>query len=1138
METIVNIATESIQNQTLTLRNLRRKAVANGARWEDIKTLSHEELEAFLLKNDFAWVKDPDAFLTKKLSSVIENNQLYKLVEIKNGIKAAKAFVAGNDTEEYEGALAEVLQAAVESKKAKLQDKEAKLLNSTMNRAEYLPQLTLNYKATASGEKNHWSFDSNLCPTGLLPRVIEDMGHKVEGQPLAIRIVNLLPKLVSENGQVSNLSESIPVEEWECLRKQGWIPVQGNLAWNFNNPVLKETLLMMFPAAIDFGAYNKRLNAPLIPAGYMTNLTIQFGNVMALSPRYSEANVVERMKLSTFKHYESQGFRLATMYKLGQKLQKASSLADFQAIKLEDPTFPCTRLWQECRDAEMEWESVDQECDGSGIYNPKHPAMAALVAKHGAVAFQITVVRPDCGLFAKGIILPREDFVSEHPIVLDMVQVKGAMKGKVKEGEVMEKCFMGVMNAWNRRSYYPGTFELLQYIHPTSKNRDEIVEALNSLLDEALDDYKKNGIDGLLAEISRDDEQMKLIVQLLTQIRANGKVISPMSIPLVRRALEDKLSSRLWVMAQGAAIRGNQCVVVMDASVPEGECVVDGFSPNGEEVAVWRFPCVLPQGLVTLRTRFAAPHQMYDGKVIPNTIFLNPKDIVSRMQGDDDGDIVGVSKDPRVLTLFKARATKKVYLVEPKGSKFDLKTAQDDGRGYEYVQRDPRGPVGQTTLYQAELLAVGDWFGAIALAVTNQEAIDAAKKRIEWSDFRALANASNWEQNEHGEWRPLATTKLSPDLYESDPNLPEGWPGQLLSKWVMERLAARGCMKARKQKALAWRLQSSEDERGHEIRLNKRIHASFWRPCRAKSGNWEGGNLVHWCHDLALEKWNALFGKEFLPIVEEMKLQMNTIIMEIAASKGIHLSVVHPTWEEYSEVLRKKAGISAYAAEFRKMLLSEKDEGAKFAKIEMLGNMLHAEMAKLTPNELNTIWYWEMTTVYSKAQYRAKPTYHLEYVENSVQVNRINYAVRACTFPGSPILSLLGMEDVQGCSFMIDEGRAQKAIEFILKSSTPFSTMVNSIYHAAGHGRVKKDEDDQPIQLWQCKCCVDHLVASFLKTWRSQKVVGERANIGELVTALNGMLDRARKDVRPSMKLEEDVDLDSFGNDGWETVDY
>lgn len=89
----------------------------------------------------------------------------------------------------------------------------------------------------------------------------------------------------------------------------------------------------------------------------------------------------------------------------------------------------------------------------------------------------------------------------------------------------------------------------------------------------------------------------------------------------------------------------------MDDRIPEGYCVVSGLEPE-LEVSAFRFPIILAQGLLSLKTMAPLPDHLINGELPHNQIIMNPVDVLASA-GDDDGDTFGVTTDPNLIELFK-----------------------------------------------------------------------------------------------------------------------------------------------------------------------------------------------------------------------------------------------------------------------------------------------------------------------------------------------------------------------------------------------------------------------------------------------------------------------------------------------------
>lgn len=1099
---------------TTTLRNLRRELISRGAKWNDIKDWSIEEAELALSQlKSHQYIKEPKEAVQKCLATVKAKRAYHKMW----GITGAQAFLERFNPEVFSWDLCseadeevgyEVLERMVSKAKAKLGERELRHAQSGDNRSLYLMSPVLSFEQTSTGEKLRWRFSSDLVSSGLIARILEHKGIKVEGEPINLRLVNGLPEDFDKDE-----FNSLMTKEYGELRARSWLPSKGNLAWNWKLQSVKDLLLAAFPRAIEFTAYNHRLSAPLLPGGFLHGQTVLFK-----SPEGEESYVTSESMNSAFDEVVNEK-SLAWALVRGEDMSLGEAQVAAQNLLTSLQGVEFARCWSMLEEAGISsdvvtsWEKsvarkatlykpIPQLTDGSGLYNPNHPAMANLIARYGKVVFQFSLLRED-GLFCKGTICPREGMSDDISIQLDPNQIKGAMKGAIEQGQFESNCYLGIMNAWNRKGSLPAGFEMLEMLKNTPN--PEVEQLLMSLTSEYITKITRLGVDGLLQEAARDNDDLRLVVKLLMQLRAHGSSINPLGVPMVRSAIESSLKSKLWLAAQGAGISGQQKVAILDASVPEGTCVCDS-QKIGSEVAVWRFPTLLPQGLVTCHVAPPQPHQLVDGKPIPNTIFLNPRDLTLRMQGDDDGDIVGVSNDQRVVALWKHKITNDLFQIEPKGEKFGLMA--DTPEGHKYGEVDPMGPIGLCCIMQAQLLAVGDWEGALGMAVLNQEAVDSAKKRVVWTDIQRASQMSFWHKDETGVYHLRPEAKLDTGLYEHADGQPYGWPGDYISDFVKERLAMFGCKRTQqlKPQPLAWRIQQ-ELVNGELVDIKKRVSPSAWVCCQAKANGFEGGNWVHITHDLALRLWKEQESAWTDLLGSAAELNVRDLPFELLRGRGVQASRLFGSWAEYKAQLRglkHPAGLSIdeHGRAFRSCYRME-DENIKQERISSIQAELNNWFRTLSPAQLLEIWYWELTPTWSVKTNGQAPRFIHNSIEGAPKVNRENYAFRAATFPGSPILALLGVDDSKGCPFLEKNNRGATFAAWFLKQEQPFQTLSRKMFANVTHGDEIKDDNGERIEFHRCPHCMETLQTLTVRGWREQRAMGEMALLRELTSSLN-----------------------------------
>lgn len=720
-----------------------------------------------------------------------------------------------------------------------------------------------------------------------------------------------------------------------------------------------------------------------------------------------------------------------------------------------------------------------QQTDGSGCYDPTHPDMKNLVDRYGAVPMQFTYMTK-FGLFAKGIIVPREDINKgvENPtgIILDPLQVKGSQKGKVVDGQIHEG-WLGVMTAWNQDRFYPTGFESLQCLDWKDQNVvNKASDLMKKFIKNRVDVVELQGLDGLLDKAARADEQVEMVIRLARAIQAHNPAYSPLSLPLIRADVNNILRKFNYVLLQGAGAQGAQRICVLDASVPRGKCVVSGFR-TGQQLVVWRFPNILSQGNKVLESIKPSAHHLWDGKVIRNTIWLNPWDLTLGMQGDDDGDMVGVSDDADLVSLFSlpmigdmGKKERAQYKIEPVGDKKVMSSLSPEGR--EYLALDPMGPVGIATMWQAEFYALGSWKHALVMGVFIQYAIDSAKRLVRWPDPNKLLLKSSWYLKE-GAW--AITDNVWLDLAPGSP-----FPYDTLVEWMQEQKnhfpEARWQKNAERPNILSWRTQKAPDGKGGMKSLNKLADLDYWDTTAAKSGSFIGGNAVHFCHDIARAEMLMVKDSFNMDVPE---VDVREILKEVAASKGIELSLTAEDWDTYEAGLRKSSGLEGFKKKFSEAMKKSTSTEDKQERISEELAKLAVNAQGLTLNEVYTIWFWENTPVWGKAQ-------HTSMVEMDGDGwylrNRPNYAFRMVA--ESKMLQVLGLVEDRGCPWLTPE--YIKGIKQWFGKGNSWKELAAAIAKNTSHASLVKDENGADVPLQSCSCCKNALTSLLLQSERAK----------------------------------------------------
>ena len=733
-------------------------------------------------------------------------------------------------------------------------------------------------------------------------------------------------------------------------------------------------------------------------------------------------------------------------------------------------------------------EEISAETDGCGRIHPDHPLFKQLERPGGICVIQFRFINLK-GLFVKGILVPDERCVSadgEPEIWFDWMQVKGRNKADAKQraennDEILTTGYIGIIQAWDRPRTLKWSFEQLQMF----KLNPETCNIIEEWVEEAYENLLGEGINSLLTSIAADNPQLRLVLQLADKVSNYKPEFSVTQIQMVRNAMIERLQRTLYFIAQGAGKHGKQMVAVIDNGIPEGYIVAAGYKP-GSEVVVHRYPTLLPQAMMKLTVMAPLPHHKVDGKVVRYAIYMNSRDLTDKAQGDSDGDIMGITADPRVLQLMEHRiGDNRVFMVEPEGHKFE--TLTDSPEGLLYMSGNPRGNVGGMCLHQARMFAIGDYEAAVAMAFPYQEAVDLAKKKMIFTDWREATDFSAWTEK-NGRYyfhKPLSKAEYSGD------NLPE----EMIRNWINGRLKYAGITDPKAQNAIAWR------------RGNKRINPNNWEKC-ALLGNWEGGNLVHYCHDIAQEIWQR-DADQFDFDVEIVDI--SNILGMLLKSINIKFTPMQISWRQYL-VLRQNSGLREFGQEMRKAMQSDTHEEDRQQRINTALINLNGKLQKLNVAEMECIWRMELSDTFSYGRGDSRyytneppPDCKTQAAIEEARVNNPNLAFRAVASPASIIMNLLDIEHAESCPFLEGENahRITTIISRAIADENPEKKLTEMIFNSKLHAEKVKNSAGEAIHGRDCPHCTATLHNSLIRELRKERRTAEYGFIRVLVSYLN-----------------------------------
>lgn len=730
--------------------------------------------------------------------------------------------------------------------------------------------------------------------------------------------------------------------------------------------------------------------------------------------------------------------------------------------------------------------------DGSGRIHP-----SILADKIGRVCpVQIRGLNFSEGMFCKGILVPDERSVDSEGnpcIQIDWLQIKGIRKSWAKqmraEDFTIEGTFdLGLIQAWWKPGKLSWNFEILENIAKTPATE----RIIGGLLQQYFDDLVKFGLDGVVRRTARNNDTLAFAVKMLETIELKyGKKVSAFQLQQFRSLLWAALGKELWLAAQGAGQQSPRYVTVIDNSIKPGTCVL-GKIKVGTEVAMFRIPVVLSQGLRTLKVVEPQHYHQVEGVIIPQTVFLNEADLVVGMQGDDDGDFVGVDARPEIVELFSNLIDKSgPYQIEPAGISVALKMEDfTSAEVMSYLARDQRGKVGELTNLRSTMLSAGLPLEARAVSVLVQEAIDKKKRRPDWTDYTQLCYLVdgipvNWVIDNKGIFHVNPACKGKTTVDETghvDMKILRGWAYNRapLPKEIRELGIKFG------EYWCSWRKAAGGE---------KKVDPAKWEQCRVPAN---GGNLVHWCFNEAQRRFKII--EDSLVVAEPMDL--GSLPRTLLTLEGINLQYADCGWEEYRNGLRTQAGIHQAAQAFKRQLMKSQEEGERQAALQQIQDELSDKIRQLTLEEQLQCWEMEFT--------------HDKNLSDGQGNSRWGW--QALVWEGSPFCAAIGLKAGNGCNFLQTQtmwaGRQvsfrEAARQYCLKPIKGHVTEADPIGKLVTLLRGKTEDPTESLHfkqygkpIYSCQDCTDELSRMVVGGIRTDRFRLEHKADNELVSALN-----------------------------------
>jgi hypothetical protein len=329
--------------------------------------------------------------------------------------------------------------------------------------------------------------------------------------------------------------------------------------------------------------------------------------------------------------------------------------------------------------------------------------------------------------------------------VADINQVKGMAKSTVKAQIAQLPVYPGYIGALRVQgptSKMGFCFEALQWLQADLSSEEvgdcPVKTAIDFYQRKLVSELKEEGLAGLAQKAALQDEGIDTILQVLEVLNSQRPEGSPQiswqSIPTIRSRINSALEKTLYWGGEGGAIEAPQIVYQLSNQVPKGHVICTRFKP-GTEVMTFRFPMSSPSALCVLTVLDPADFPQFhtsidpdsDGEIPPGRCIMNPADLTSAMQGDDDGDTGGITSCPLIIAACKQKWENRVFSVEVIGTTklkeplwsvrpFTPTIVWEDGRETAGVEQAP-----------GMLLAARDRRGAVGLATRMQQWAEAMR---------------------------------------------------------------------------------------------------------------------------------------------------------------------------------------------------------------------------------------------------------------------------------------------------------------------------------------------------------------------------------------------------------------------------
>ena len=478
----------------------------------------------------------------------------------------------------------------------------------------------------------------------------------------------------------------------------------------------------------------------------------------------------------------------------------------------------------------------------------------------------------------------------------------------------------------------------------------------------------------------------------------NPMYFDAMGVKSVRDQVLGLVQRKFFRFYTGLGVRGKTLPARLDNTVPKGVVIVPSSTGcrHRQEALCWRQPLVATPGLKTLEFWVlddpecpSEIREKYSYLIGSRAFVANELIITYLFQGDNDGDMMGFTTNPDVIAVYKEHTVSvfgkdEIFLIEG-GKERGVRAKTPILESLAGLGLDYRGPIGPETRAQDAGLALGNEAVAAAFMRAMQTAVDQAKNEYFNPDYRQDADLSTWREVDipgwPGEkaWSP-SSAYLPPDMEEGDyPDV-----GKMMG-WLKDQLGS----------SLA--------------------DAMPWQTGRLSTAQIKAGPISEWSIvDMLYNRFLALLEESGVDLSASGEIVLGNHLLELIewkSGKKFEVGPLNPNSRLYYRLL-KDSGLQAFSSKKSQIMGAftggESEEvRERSMQLNCAKEALLSSLRNMSTEDRLTIWLTECKLAREKGL-------------DGDGAAHLKKAYRVIFLGASEITALLGIEPVEGCTFMRD----------------------------------------------------------------------------------------------------------------------